>query len=70
MRKSISAPPVLAPLAGGLMFDGGGEQYDPETSRQCVYFPVDVDVDSLVDWKQVTVCQVSLAQVGLLCWET
>ena len=53
MRKSVSAPPVLAPLAGGLMFDGAGEQYDPETSRQCVYFPVDVDVDSLVDWKQV-----------------
>ena len=55
LRKTVSAPAVLAPLAGCSSHGqyGGATQYDPETGRQCVYVPVDVDVESLVDWKQV-----------------
>ena len=44
MRKSVSAPPLLAPKV-----EGGRSSGYP-----WVYFPANVDMESLVDWKQRT----------------
>ena len=58
IRKSVSAPPVLAPMAesGGCSGDQKyeDESQDHDTSRPWVYFPANVDIESLVDWKQKT----------------
>ena len=49
MRRTVSAPPVLAPMAEVKSSSFG----PPEEDTGCVYFPVSVDLDSLVDWKDV-----------------
>ena len=49
MRRTVSAPPVLAPMAEVKSSSFG----PPEEDTGCVYFPVSVDLDSLVDWKEV-----------------
>ena len=56
IRKSVSAPPHLAPMAeaGGGSRDRGYVGRSSDTNRQCVYFPADVEIESLVDWKQMT----------------
>ena len=47
MRRTVSAPPLLAPMA-----EVKSSSFDPpEDDSGCVYFPVSVDLDSLVDWK-------------------
>ena len=56
MRKSVSAPPLLAPMAepgessGDQEYEGGSSG----TFRPWVYFPANVDIEVLVDWKQMT----------------
>ena len=56
MRKSVSAPPLLAPMAepGGSSGDQEYEGGSPDTFPPWVYFPANVDIESLVDWKQKT----------------
>ena len=49
MRRTVSAPPVLAPMAEVKSSSFG----PPEEDTGCVYFPVSVDLDSLLDWKDV-----------------
>ena len=48
MRRTVSAPPLLAPMAEVMSSSFG----PPEDDNGCVYFPVSVDLDSLVDWKE------------------
>ena len=47
MRRTVSAPPVLTPMSEVKCASFG----PPEEDTNCVYFPVSVDLDSLVDWK-------------------
>ena len=54
MRRTVSAPPVLAPLASSSGWGGAQGGYDPDTLRPCVYFPAQVDMETLVDWRRVT----------------
>ena len=54
MRRTVSAPPVLAPLASASGWAGAQGGYDPDTLRPCVYFPAQVDMEALVDWRRVT----------------
>ena len=49
MRRTVSAPPVLAPMSEVKSTSLG----PPEEDSSRVYFPVSVDLDSLVDWKEV-----------------
>lgn len=49
MRRTVSAPPVLTPMSEVKSSSFG----PPEEDTGCVYFPVSVDLDSLVDWKHV-----------------
>ena len=47
MRRTVSAPPVLTPMS-----EVKSSSFDPpEEDSSRVYFPVSVDLDSLVDWK-------------------
>ena len=56
IRKSVSAPPLLVPMAeaGGSSGDQEYEDGSPDTFRPWVYFPAEVDIESLVDWKERT----------------
>ena len=50
VRRSVSAPSALAPMSSH-----GSYHHHPHLQSQggrCVYFPADVDIESLMDWKQ------------------
>ena len=49
MRRTVSAPPVLTPMSEVK----SSSFCPPEEDSSRVYFPVSVDLDSLVDWRQV-----------------
>ena len=51
MRRTVSAPPVLAPMSEVKSSSFGRPEPEEDSGR--VYFPVSVDLDSLVDWRQV-----------------
>ena len=50
MRRTVSAPPALAPMAQLLQ----NSRLKREEDSGLVYFPVEVDLETLVDWKEVT----------------
>ena len=53
MRRTVSAPPVLTPMSQ--LMEGSSLQPKEDSGR--VFFPVSVDLESLVDWKEVTECR-------------
>ena len=53
MRRTVSAPPVLTPMSQ--LMEGSSLQ--PKEDSGTVFFPVSVDLESLVDWKEVTECR-------------
>jgi len=56
MKSRVVSPPPLTPMAG-VEIDNNNDQFvekeeDRErTDRQYVYFPVELEIDKLVDWK-------------------
>ena len=53
LRKSVSAPPILAPMS---MCYGAGASDSNNSftdTRNCVYFQAEIDIESLVDWQDV-----------------
>ena len=50
MRRTVSAPPVLAPMSE--LMESSSLRSEEDSGR--VFFPVSVDLEELVDWKEVT----------------
>jgi len=53
LRKSVSAPPILAPMSMCYGAGASGSYNTFPEKTNCVYFQAEIDIESLVDWQQV-----------------